>query len=250
MKEFPKPPGTHLATIKKIEEPPAHDEIGLKLGSDTLPSKEMTALEATSFILDTTLLPEHRDDPNILRYISSYLNCRDNKQASSDAGIASNSGRALRARPDIHKAIAKLTQQSLNKYGFDAHEVVEKVKEIAFVDIAELENDDGSYKTSLTGISPETRRAIKKFKVKNLFESDANGIKQIVGELIEVEMWDKMKAIDLLGREVDLFKETTRVEHDVSNNMKDMLLQSKERAERAVVEAREAKTIDVTPKDK
>jgi hypothetical protein len=56
----------------------------------------------------------------------------------------------------------------------------------------------------------------------------------------------------LLGRETNLFKETKVVTHDVTSKMKDLLLQSKERAEQRALEARNhpsLKMIDVTPKE-
>jgi hypothetical protein len=131
------------------------------------------------------------------------------------------------------------------KYGFDSAQVVERAKEIAFSDPVELQNPDGSYKKSLSDVSPEARRAIKKFKVKNLYEFDPNGVRTIVGELIEVEFWDKMKGIEMLGREKDLFKETHRVEHEITGNMKELLLQSAARAEEAARVARDVNTIEV-----
>ncbi len=114
--------------------------IPLPPGTTAIATSEDTSLDqsSVSFILDTTLSVDHRDDPNVLRYIQSYLACRDNKQACDEVGIHWKSGQALRRRPDIHNAISKITDASLMRHGFDASEVVEKVKEIAFVDIGEI----------------------------------------------------------------------------------------------------------------
>jgi len=182
--------------------------------------------DETSFILQTTLLPQHADDPNILRFIAAYMRCRDTRQAAREAGLDPRSGQNLRTRPDIHQAIVKLTEKSVMKYGFDASEVIEKVKEIAAIDPAEFLRPDGSYITDMREIPPESRRAIKKFKAKNLYEKDPNGMRVQVGVLIEVEMWDKLKATEMLGREKELFKETKKIEHDVTSNMAQVLLES------------------------
>lgn len=198
--------------------------------------------DETSFILKTCLLPEHAEDPNVLRFISSYMVCRDSRQAAREAGLQPRDGVNLRARADIHKAIESLTQKSVMKYGFDASEVIEKVKEVASIDPVEFLNPDGSYKTRMEDIAPEARRAIKKFKAKNLYEEDPNGMKVCVGVLIEVELWDKMKAVELLGREKDIFKETRKVQHDVTSNMRDVLLEAKRRADNRFNELH-----DVTP---
>lgn len=197
--------------------------------------------DETSFILRTTLLPHHHADPNVIRFIAAYMQCRDTRQAASEAGLDVRSGRNLRARPDIHQAITKLTEKSVMKYGFDASEVIEKVKEIASVDPVEFLRADGSFK-HLHEMAPEARRAIKKFKAKNIFEKDPNGMQVCTGEIIEIELWDKLKASELLGREKEIFKETKKVEHDITSNMASVLLEAKRRGEERFLEAH-----DVTP---
>ncbi len=204
-----------------------------------MPSGELT-VDETAMILRTTLLPEHHCDPNVLRFIASYMRCRNNSQAANDAGLVSRAGYSLRNRPDIHLAITRLTEKSVNKYGFDASEVIEKVKEISEIDPIQFENADGTFKTHMKDIAPEARRAIKKFKAKNFYETDANGMKVLAGQIIEIELWDKMKAVELLGREKDLFKETRKVEHDITSNMAQTLLESSKRAQDRILQLRDA----------
>jgi len=134
----------------------------------------------------------------------------------------------------------------MTKYGYDAHEVVERVKEIVQLDPGIFENPDGTFKTSLMQIPPEARRAIKKFKCKNIYENDPNGIPRVTGQLIEVELWDKMRATELLGREKNIFKETKVHQHDVTANMADVLLESKRRADERALAA-PVPVIDITP---
>lgn len=135
------------------------------------------------------------------------------------------------------------------KHGYDASQVVARVKEMANFDPAELENEDGSFVESLRKLSFETRMAIKKFKAKNIYEKDPNGMDVVVGKLIEVEFWDKMRANELLGREKDLFVEKKKVEHGLSANMRDVLLESRRLADNFVAQVEAPKTpeIDVTP---
>lgn len=199
--------------------PPPIDSVNGRLSEDE-----------TTFILRTTLLPEHREDPNVLRFIAGYIRCRDARQAAVEAGLDPRSGANLRARPDIHLAITKLSEKSVMKYGFDASEVIEKIKEIVNVDPVDFLRPDGSYKM-LHEMAPEARRAIKKFKAKNLFEKDPNGMPVQIGVLVEIELWDKMKGSELLGREKEIFVEKKKVEHDISANMGSFLLESKKRAE-------------------
>lgn len=205
----------------------------------------------TNEALRGILKPEHAEDPHVLRFIESYLICRDAHQAAREAGISRASGDKLLQRRDIFDCIQHLTAKATLKYGFDAHALVQKVKEVAFVDPADLQNADGSFVESLHHLAPETRRAIKSFKAKNTYREvvDPNGIKTKVidGVLIEVQFWDKLKASELLGREKNTFKESKVVTHDVTANMRDTLLGAADRANDRMLSL--AQTIDVTPTD-
>jgi hypothetical protein len=176
------------------------------------------------------LRPDHLKDERILKFILSYCTNRNASQAARESGLG-GTGTYWRQRPDIHACIEAMTQRMLIKHGYDSHEVIERVKEIATIDPIEFQNPDGSYKTHLSDIRPEARRAIKKFKCKNIFGVDDNGMPKVAGILIEIELWDKMKANEMLGSEKNIFKKTTVVQHDVTTNMKDVLLESGNRAE-------------------
>ena len=247
MSKMPMPPLTNRqasatsASVGPLEySPPVPPQPPTPFEAST-PNGKLTENE-TMFILRTSLLPEHHEDPAILKFIASYVRCRSTNQASREANLPPNAGYHLRARPDIHQAITRITEKSLNKYGFDATEVVERVKEISNIDPIEFENPDGSFKIHMKDIAPESRRAIKKFKCKNLYSTEPNGMQIKIGEIIEVELWDKMKSLELLGREKDLFKETTKVQHDVTQRMADVLLDSKRRAQDHIATYK-----DVTP---
>lgn len=196
-------------------------------------------------LLKKYLTPVQFKDPKLIRFVFAYLDCRNASQAARDAGLEGR-GAYLRSRPEIHSLLEALTVKAVMKYGYDATEVVERVKEIANIDPIEFENPDGSYKTHMSQIAPEARRAIKKFKVKNLYGKDANGMDVVIGQLIEVELHDKQKAQEMLGTEKDIFKKTTRVEHDVTTNMAQVLLDSSRRGDER--KALMGQTIDVTPK--
>lgn len=192
--------------------------------------------DKTQKVISKTLKPIHATDPNILRFIDNYLYCRDAKQAARLSGLNGKDGTNLMNRKDIAKCIQKITALAIRKYGYDAEEVVERVKEVAFVDPAEVQNPDGSFISALRDIPSEVRRAIKKMKVKNLWGEDPNGVKEIVGEIIEIEFWDKMKAVELLAREKSTFKATSVVEHGVSKDMRDILLASTKMADARIID--------------
>ena len=210
---------------------------------------EISQLDADdiAFILKDTLTPNHYDNAEVKRFIKAYLQCRDTRQAAKESNLHHSRVLAMLQRRDIRDAIDKITDQALLRYGLDPNEIVEKVKEIAFFDPAQVCKPDGTIIENLHEIPPETRRAIKKFTAENIYDKDPNGMPIIRGRLIKVEFWDKLRGNELLGREVDLFKETTKVTHDVSSNMKDILLESKARAEQRTLEARQVRVIELSP---
>lgn len=214
---FPKPPVR--GSVPHVE-PPSIPEGETSLTVDNIGT-----------ILNANLLPQHREDPTVLKFINAYLTTRDLGDAAMAAGIDKRSARTLRDRKDIHKAIVAVTDAALLKYGLDPNEIVEKVKSVAFFDPIDLVNKDGTFKTNLHDMSPDARRAIKSIKIKTLYKNDMNGMKVKSGHVAELTFWDKMKALEFLGREKSLFKETVKQEFDVTDNMKEVLLGSRDRSE-------------------
>lgn len=176
------------------------------------------------------LRPDQLDNPALIHFIWAYMECRNQAQAARIAG-APGKGGYWRSRPEIHACIEALTNKMVMKYGYDGSEVIERVKEISNIDPVAFENPDGSYKTHLSQLDPEIRRAIKEFKVSNTYGQDANGMKIVIGQLVEVKLYDKLKSLELLGREKGVLRETKVLTHDVTSNMKDILLGSAKRAE-------------------
>ncbi len=214
-------------------------------------SGELSEDEA-SFILDSVLKPKHRRDASVLAFIESFVRCQNLDQASAECNLHKSVGYRYRHTKDIALCIQKLIDRGVMKYGFDGAEIVARTKEMVDFDPIDVYNPDGTFK-KLHEMSAEARRCIKKLKVKNLWgeQEDMNGIKKniIIGEVIEYEFYDKQKAIELVGKEKELFKTTTRVEHDVTKDMRAVLLASAERGKREAekVTFKPSTVIDVTP---
>jgi len=214
--------------------------------STQLPEKsKVVDRDDINWILMTELHPKHHEDPNVIGFIKAYLNCRSVNQSAREIGISNRAAQNLKNRRDIHNCIVKITEAAVLKHGYDATEIVERVKEIVNVDPLECQNEDGSFKTRLADITPETRRAIKKMKVRNEYSFDPNGMKVVTGQIIDIEFWDKIRSAELLGREKETFKETKRVEHDMTKNMSSLLLESKKLAEQHVAGMRDVIEVEV-----
>lgn len=211
-------------------------------------SGELTDNEQ-SLILDSTLKQKHRSDPTVLAFIDEFIRCKNIAEAAACAGISAKLGYMYRHRMDIASAIQKLIDRSAIKYGFDASEIMERTKEIVDFDPIAVQNPDGTWKNNFHDIEPAARRNIKKLKVKNLWgeTTDLNGMKKniIIGEIIEYEFYDKLKAVDLAGKEKEMFKTTTKVEHTVSENMASILLNAASKGKQAAIAMKDAKIVEV-----
>jgi hypothetical protein len=194
--------------------------------------------QTISKVMFENLKPRHARDPKVLAFIVKYLECRCHKQAAKAVGMTGWDGRSLIRQADIKETIDKITASNMERFDYTADEAVARVKEIAFVDPIEVQNEDGSFKSKMSEMSPEIRRAIKKMRVRNTYEEDPNGMTKINGQIIEIEFWDKIRSLELLGPEKEVFKKTTKVEHEIGKNMRDALLES----------AKKVEMIDVTPK--
>lgn len=201
---------------------------------------ELTENES-GYILDTCLKPKHRKDERMIAFIEAFVRCKSIPQASAEVGIAKGIGYSWRHRKDVANCIQKLIDKSVIKYGFDSSEIFERVKEAVEFDPIAMQNPDGTFKSNMWDIEPEARRCIKKLKVRDLWQrkEDINGIKQkiIVGEVIEYEFYDKIKAAELVGKEKEMFKNTTKVEHTITKDMESILLESAQRGQKRIENA-------------
>jgi hypothetical protein len=207
-----------------------------------------------SFILDAELKSKHRKDPTVISFINCFVRCKNISQSAAETGIPYSLGYSIRHRADVASCIQKIIDKSAMKYGFDASEIMERTKEIVDFDPIMVQNPDGTFKNNFHDIPPEARRNIKKLKVKNIWgdSTDLNGMKSkiIIGEIIEYEFYDKLKAVELSGKEKELFKTTTKVEHSVTKDMASILLAAAQRGQQASITHSVPKTVEsyvVTP---
>lgn len=225
---MPMPPGySNRESVPK--EKPSEEKLSTSIEGVAFNDDEI------NFILAKHLSLEQRRDIKLVKFIMAYVDCRHVGQAADQAGLERAVAYNIRKKPWAAACIDAFTSKAMMKYGYDAADVVERVKEIVDIDPIEFENPDGSYKTHMSQIKPEVRRAVKKFKAKNIYGEDPNGMKTVIGQLIEVELWSKEKAVELLGREKGVFKETRVVEHGVTEDMRSILLESKRRGEERLV---------------
>ena len=134
------------------------------------------------------------------RFIEEYLIDLNATQAAIRAGYspdtAQQTGSENLSKPVIRAQIDRAMAERSKRTGVNAERVVQELAKIAFVNAAEV--IDPKTATVKEDALPEDTAAIQSVKVKTLGE---DGLER------EIKMADKLKALELLGKHLGMFKD-------------------------------------------
>lgn len=177
-------------------------------------------------IINNTLLLEHALNPKVPLFIKNYLTYHNLADAARASRLDIKEARRIINKADVQDTIKAITSKWAKTTGFDSNELLERVNEVSVIDPADLFNFDGTIK-DLHSIPRSLTRAIKKIRYKEFTDSTPEGdIK--TGRIIDIEFHDKLKATELLGKNLSLFKDELKVTHDIGKNMSDVLIKNAE----------------------
>lgn len=212
------------------------------------PRRGILTLSESEIILRRELHPEHYNDQRVITFIRSYLMEYSVTIACRDAMISASRAYQLLKSPDVDSAIKKLEAKSVAGANFKASSLIRRMEEIVDVNIMDMLNDDGTCKPK-SELPAAFQRTIKKFKVKCEWSvvKDMNGVptgtQLMTAQITDVELYDKMKAAELLARDHGIFREVKTTVHELGKSAGAILLGTAEqRAEERVAALR-----DVTP---
>ena len=134
------------------------------------------------------------------RFIEEYLIDLNATQAAIRAGYSPDTAKSIGSenltKPDIQARIAKAMAERSRRTGVNADRVVMELAKIAFVNASDvIDADTATLKPDAT---PEDTAAIQSVKVKTFGE---DGLER------EIKMADKLKALELLGKHLGMFKD-------------------------------------------
>ena len=163
-----------------------------------------------------------------LVFIINYLKHYNGYKAAVEAGYSEKSAYTQASlmldRPHIRKAIEKYEKHVANSLVPDVKRVLKELSVVANSDIADYIYmvDGRTYIKNLDELPPQASRAIKKIRgirkvshIKPTTEKkDKKGnviepsvTENVIEDLIEVELWDKMAANKLIGTHLKMFTE-------------------------------------------
>ena len=160
-------------------------------------------------------------------------------RAAIEAGYSSNSARSIGCENLTKPYILNYIDNMLLSVGITKHFVLKRLFDIANSDLKMLFHEDGTLK-HLHELTGDESRTISSFKVsqRKIFKG-----KEVIGELeiIEVKFWDKIRALENLGKYFKLFSDKVESKSNIEAKLEAILSEADEIAERYFVEARKAK---------
>lgn len=134
------------------------------------------------------------------RFIEEYLIDLNATQAAIRAGYSPDTAKSIGSenltKPDIQAHIARAMAERSKRTGVSADRVVMELAKIAFVNANDVIDADTA--TLKPDAAPEDTAAIQSVKVKTFGE---DGLER------EIKMADKLKALELLGKHLGMFKD-------------------------------------------
>lgn len=134
------------------------------------------------------------------------------KRAGYSAKTAMEQGYQLLRNTSVQKHVAELKKQRREANEATAQKVVEELAKIAFSDIRNLFNVNNSL-SKVNDLGKDITAAIASIKV---YEEKNQGV--LIGETKEIKLYDKLKALELLGRHFGIFeKDNTQSKENAIN---------------------------------
>ena len=152
------------------------------------------------------------------RFVEEYLIDLNATQAAIRAGYspktANEQGTQNLAKLSIQDAVAKAMAERSRRTGINQDRVLRELARIAFANARDVINmEDATLKEDAC---PDDTAAIQSVKVKTFGE---DGVER------EIRMGDKLKALEMLGRHLGMFKDNLNLTVETSQKLDDILRQ-------------------------
>ncbi|MBS5885172.1 terminase small subunit [Clostridium sp.] len=148
------------------------------------------------------------------RFVEEYLIDLNATQAAIRAGYSPNTAKDIGcenlAKPNIRACIDKEMAERSKRTGINQDRVIRELARLAFVnanDVIDIEEA-----TLKSGATEDDTAAIASVKVKTIPTKEGEGVER------EIKLTDKLKALELLGKHLGMFKEKIDIDANVNVN--------------------------------
>lgn len=143
------------------------------------------------------------------RFADRYFETLNGTQSAIYAGYSELSAKSqasqLLSDPEIEEYISKLREVESAKSGINRQRVLDEYAKIAFFDIREVYDVDGGL-IHVKQMDDNAAGAIASIKTTEEWGEDDEGRKTITGAIKEVKVFDKIRALQDLGKHLGLFE--------------------------------------------
>ena len=150
------------------------------------------------------------------RFVEEYLIDLNATQAAIRAGYSPNTAKDIGcenlAKPNIRACIDKEIAERSKRTGINQDRVIRELARLAFVnanDVIDMEEA-----TLKDGATEDDTAAIASVKVKTIPTKEGEGIER------EIKITDKLKALELLGKHLGMFKDKVEIDATVKSTAK------------------------------
>ena len=157
------------------------------------------------------------------RFGEEYLVDANARQAAVRAGYSARSaevnGPRLLRNAQVATAVEEKQKERAERTQVTADRVVEELALIAFGDIGDFFGPDGNL-LDVNELSLDAKRRLGSVKVlrEKVTRSSNGGVERTttIDQTTEVKPWDKLRALDMLGRNLGMWRNKVDIEADVS----------------------------------
>lgn len=154
--------------------------------------------------------------PRKRKFALEYLIDKNARQAAIRAGYSTKTADqiayGLLQETSVKEFIDKELKAQEDRTRITADRVLEELGKIAFSDISQIFNEDGTVK-NFEDIPAEVRAMIAGIDTDELNEGFGKD-REVVGQTRKVRFWDKVRALELIGKKFKMF--TDKHEHSGS----------------------------------
>lgn len=149
--------------------------------------------------------------PKQKKFVQEYLLDLNATQAAIRAGYSVKTAHSIGfenlRKPGIQDALDLAQKELAKRAGVTIEELIIAYKQIAFADLAQCYDKNGFLK-NIHDIPIPARMALAGLEVDELYEGKGEE-RERIGQTKKVKLWDKLKALDALGRHLGLFNADT-----------------------------------------
>ena len=155
-------------------------------------------------------------------YLKDFNATRAAKAAGYSAKTAMEQGYQLLQNPSVQNFIQERYQQRRNRHEITVDRVIDELALIAYADMKDYATIEPGGSVTLKPFEemPEgASRAISKIKEKRkeLAEAEGEGKSVIIENQLEFGHWDKVKALELIGKHLGIFQDKLQLSGAVTN---------------------------------